>query len=582
MAKNTVMIQNYLRQKALGISGLIMSDQDPRIRAERLTYVNNINEIIQNKLRAYNIWYAGDSDELLNFYTRMNNIDYNIDPLYNRNNKSYFWAVCSTENDIKRSHSGQPKNIVDTLVAILGDPHISVGAGEGSVLGKVDKLLQDILYENSFFSTLKQKARPLTLVEGWGAWKINWDKSISDNPILIYYRADSVDFFYRSNRLVAICYRDFYQDAKGHNYVLFEMRRQENKSLVIEKELFRIGGGSSNVDEILIPCKLEELPQLKDIIPSIKIDNYRGFLGAPCIYFKDNQDDMPGRSIFTGKLDLFDDLDQCYSQSANAVRRSTVVEYFNNMYLERDKQGMPIMPHAFDRKYVQYKGMPTGDGGSNSNISPVTVTQPHIDFAQYSQEETNILLNIISGLMSPATLGIDIAKKDNADAQREKEKVTIFTRNLVIAEEERTLKTIMNDLLCAKELMDKNEITVHEYDISIKYDEFADASFEAKLESVLTGWEGGIFSDEMAIEMLWGDTLGTEKAKRELEHLKSLREQQNQMPGGMMPDEEGGLNPEDMGEFGQLGAENDWNDAHNKQSMQEQLGIPDLDESNSK
>lgn len=558
-----------MRQKALGLSGLIMSDIDPRVRAERMTYINNINEIIQDKLRAYNIWYAGDGDELLNFYTRMNNIDFNVDPLYNRNNKSYFWAVCSTENDIKRTHSGQPRNIVDTLVAIIGDPKITVGAGEesDSPLAKVDKLLQDILYENNFYSVLKQKARPLTFVEGWGAWKVNWDKNFSEYPIALYYRANNVDFFYRSNQLIAILYRDYYQDKAGQDYILFEMRRRDGKDLVIEKELFRIGGGQSNVDETLIPCKLDSLPQLKDVQATLRISNYRGFLGVPCIYFRDNNEDTPGRSIFAGKLDLFDDLDQCYSQSANAVRRSTVVEYFNNMYLERDKNGIPIMPHAFDRKYVQYKGMQTGEGTVGSN--PVTVTQPNINFQQYSAEEINILLNIISGIMSPATLGIDIAKKDNAEAQREKEKVTIFTRNCVIGEEERSLKTLMNDLLCAKELMDFNQITCHKYDVSVEYSEFADASFEAKLETVLTGWESGMFSDDMAIEMLWGKTLDAEKRKRELEFLKNQRKKQEQAPE--MPN-----NPEDMGEFGELGAENEYNDVHNKQSAQEKLGIPDL------
>lgn len=568
MPKQSMQIQQYLRQKALGLSGLIMSDIDPRVRAERMTYINNINEIIQDKLRAYNIWYAGDGDELLNFYTRMNNIDYNIDPLYNRNNKSYFWAVCSTENDIKRSHSGQPRNIVDTLVGIIGNPKISVGAGQDSdsPLAKVDSLLQDILYENNFYSVLKQKARPLTLVEGWGAWKVNWDKNFSDYPIPLYYRANNVDFYYRSNQLIAILYRDYYQDKAGQDYILFEMRRRDGKDLVIEKELFRIGGGQSNVDETLIPCSLKDLPQLKDVESTLRISNYRGFLGVPCIYFRDNNEDTPGRSIFAGKLDLFDDLDQCYSQAANAVRRSTVVEYFNNMYLERDRNGMPIMPHAFDRKYVQFKGVQTGEGTASTN-SPVTVTQPKVDFQQYSQEEQNILLNIISGIMSPATLGIDIAKKDNAEAEREKEKVTIFTRNYIISEEERFLRTLMNDLLCAKELMDKNEITCHKYDIAIEYSEFADASFEAKLEKVLMGWEAGMFSDEMAIEMLWGKTIDSETKKRELEFLKEQRKQQEQAPqGGEMP-----LNPEDMGEFGDLGAENEYNDIHNQQSPSEQF-----------
>lgn len=568
-------IRQYMREKALGISGLLSSAIDPRVRAERLTYVNNIDDITHDRIREYNIWYVGDANELLNFYTRMNNIDYNTDPIYNRNNKSYFWAQSSTENDIKRTHSGQPRVIVETLNNIIGSPRLRVeGPKEApTVLDNVDRILQETLRRNRFTFLLKQKARPLTLVEGWGAWKVNWDKSVSDYPILLYYRANSVDFFYKSNQLAAICYRDFYQDSKQNEYILFEWRRHEKGNLIIEKELFRVGGGNAGDNETLIPCKLKDLPQLKDVQPKIEITNYDGFLGTPNIYFYDSSEDTPGRSIFAGRIDMFDDLDQAYSQSANAVRRSTVVEYFNNLYLERDKMGMPMMPHSFDRKYVGFRGTTSGDGTAQ-NTSPVTVTQPNINFAQYSQEEQNIMLNILSGLMSPATMGIDIAKKDNAEAQREKEKVTIFTKQGISDQERDTLTVLAVDILCAHELMHKGEITVHNYNITVKYDEFANASLESTATTVQTMWEGGIISDEMALDLLWGDRIPKEKRDKELEFLQSQRnkqEQQAQM--GMMEDSP---LPEDQGDKGILGAENEYNDIHSKQSPREKLDIPDL------
>lgn len=574
-------IRQYLREKALGISGLIMPGVDPRIRADRLTYVNNIEDITHDRIREYNIWYIGDANELLNFYTRMNNIDYNTDPIYNRNNKSYFWAQSSTENDIKRTHSGQPRVIVDTLNNIIGMPTMRVESpvNAPTVLEKVDEILQTTLKKNRFTFLLKQKARPLTLVEGWGAWKVNFDTAFSDYPIILYYRADAVDFFYRSNQLVGICYRDYYQDAKGNEYILFELRRRDKKDLIIEKELFRVGGGNAGDGEVLIPCKLTDLPQLKDIKPQIKVSNYEGFLGCPNIYFYDSSEDCPGRSIFTGRIDLFDDLDQAYSQSANAVRRSTVVEYFNNLYLERDKQGMPMMPHSFDRKYVQYRGVTTGDGTA-TNANPVTVTQPNINFAQYSQEETNIMLNILSGLMSPATMGIDIAKKDNAEAQREKEKVTIFTKQGISDEERDTLTVLVTDILAAYQLMHKGEITVHNFSINIKYDQFANASLESTASTVQTMWEGGLVSDEMAVDLLWGDRIDSERRDTELKFLKEQRKaQEARNRAGMGEDEpepDSDL-PEDQGAFGELGKENEYNDVHSKQTPQEQHEIPDLE-----
>lgn len=538
----SITVQEYIRKKALGILGLIDSEINPTTREERLTFVNDIQESVTNKIHEYNVWYTGDADELLNFYTRAIAIDYNSDPILNRNKKSYFWSVSSTEQDIKRTHSGQPRNIADTLVNIIGLPKVGVGVPNGP-LKDVDSRLKVILDDNHFDKLLMQKARPLTLIEGWGAWKINWDKDLSDTPILLYYRAESVDFIYRSGRLVAIIYKDYYQDEKGHDYILFEIRRQEKGNLIIEKELF---GMTPNTD-VIKPMKLSDLKQLKDVEPKIRISNYRGFLGYPCIIFEDNNVDCPGRSIFTGKIDLFDDLDQCLSQSANTVRRSTTIEYFDAMYLEKDENtGLPKMPHSFDRKYVSYKGARTGEGVIQGT-GPVTATQPKLDFAQYSTEATNILLQIISGIMSPATLGIDIAKKDNAEAQREKEKVTIFTRNTAMAEEGKTIKIIANDLLCADELMHKGSITNHNYDVYVQYDEFADASFEKKLETVLMGWREGMISDRMAVDYLYGNTLTKDVKEREVKFMEDQRKQAEQSPF-------------EQGDHGIEGAENDYNE----------------------
>lgn len=574
--KQTLTHKEYVRLKTLGITGLIDSSIDPVVRANRYLFVNDINEVKKQRLEEYIIWYLGDSDRLKNFFTRANAISYNMDPLYNENKKSYFWAVSSTEHDIKRTHSGHPRNIVDTLVYIMTIPNITSDADK---TGTVNDNLRKILKANNFKQQITQLSRPLTLVEGWGAWKINWDKKLSPYPILLYYRADRVDFIYQSNQLRAIIYKDFFQDQDGKNYVLYETRRlgdytdektgQVSTSLFIEKELYEY---AANTDR-LIPCKLETLPQLKDVVPQVVITNFQRFLGYPNIFYHDVSEEFYGRSIYTGKTDIFDDLDQCMSQGANAVRRSTVHEYFNTLYLETDPiTGLPIQPDAFDRKYIKYSGSQGADGTAQGS-TPVQVVQPNINFSQYSDEERNLLMTAISGIMSPATLGIDIAKKDNADAQREKEKVTIFTRNNLLDEEETVFEHICSDLLVAYDLMNLangEELKCKEYSINVQYPEFANDSWEKKLETVQTGWAGGLLSDEMALDLLHGDTISKETKDRELKFLKDQRAKQEQIP---MSD------PSMQGGFGEMGAENAYNDQMEKARVEEakqDLGIPEL------
>ena len=574
--KQTITHKDYIRLKTLGITGLIDSSIDPVVRANRYLFVNDINEVKKQRLEEYIIWYLGDSDRLKNFFTRANAISYNTDPLYNENKKSYFWAVSSTEHDIKRTHSGHPRNIVDTLVYIMSIPNIKHARDEG-----ITQTLTKILKANKFKQQFSQKSRPLTLVEGWGAWKINWDKKLSQYPILLYYRADRVDFIYESDQLRAIIYKDFFQDKDGKNYVLYETRRlgdytdkvgNTTTSLYIEKELYE-----QTQSDQLIPCKLDKLPQLKDVKPQIVISNFRHFLGYPNIFYHDVSEEFYGRSIFTGKTDIFDDLDQCFSQSANTVRRSTIHEYFNTLYLETDPEtGLPIQPDAFDRKYIKYEGAQGADG-SAAGSTPVQVVQPNLNFVQYSQEEQNLLMNAIAGIMSPAAMGIDIAKKDNAADTREKNQTTIFTRNNLLDEESDIFEHICSDLLVAYDLMNlkKGEsLTCTEYDISVEYPEFASDSFEKKLETVQTGWSGGLLSDDMAIDLLYGDSISKETRDRELDFLKHQRELQEQVP---VPEND----PEAQGELGILGAENANNAALEKahiDELQQDMGIPELNE----
>ena len=180
----------------------------------------------------------------------------------------------------------------------------------------------------------------------------------------------------------------------------------------------------------------------------------------------------------------------------------------------------------------------------------------------------------ISGIMSPATLGIDIAKKDNADAQREKEKVTIFTRNNLLDEEEDVFVHVCSDLLVAYELMNLKkgeQLKCSEYDINVQYPEFANDSWEKKLEAVQTGWSGGLMSDKMAIDMLYGDSISDERKQEELDFLKEQRQKQEQIPPTEDPTMQGG--------FGELGAENAYNDEMEKARIDEakqDLGIPEL------
>lgn len=521
-------ILERMRARIRGVAGSVLKTKRPD--DDRTTFINDNEKLGRMKLKEYDVWYDGDGDELLNFYTRENYIGFNYEPFYMRNKKNYFWAISSTEAQIKRTHSGQPRNIVDTLVNIMPFPLISAGEDTNK--------LQAVVKESELEQVYKDEQLPLTLVEGWGCWKINWDKDVSDYPSVEYVSAENVDFIYKSGKIIGIVFKNYYTSDKKR-YLLLETRSIEWKPnnaaaaegsegervLVITNELYELpmNMAATDDDTPLKKVDLKTVPELESVEERIEIGPFDKLFAVPCVLLGNTSRQWGyGRSIFTGKIDLFDDLDQALSQSSNAVRLSTPIEYIDEEYLERDNNGLPKKPKAYDRKYVMMKGQKNGDGLATGQ--PVQITQPSIEFSRYSDHAVQILLQILNGILSPATLGIDIAKKDNAAAQREKEKVTIFTRNALINGEERILRSLMEQMLMAKEFMDTGAVSVHAYDISVKFNEFADDSFENKLEALGKAYDMEEISTDMYLNKLYGDTLSAEEREAEKEFLESARQ----------------------------------------------------------
>lgn len=541
-------ITEWLKRKVLNTLGMQKFETNPQELSERLTFVNDTEEMTKQRIREYCRWYEGDSDALLDFYTRSNAINFYYEPFYTRNKKNYFWSISSTEGDIKRVHSGQPRNIVDTITAIMGTPDVKGGNPELDEKNLVDKNLQKIIKENKFWKMYRQKQLPLTLVEGWGCYRIDWDMDISEEPIVVYFRAENVEFIKKKGQIIGIIFKEYYVDGKK-TYMITETRRKHKGSLIIEKEAFDVTGDGEEVRKVdfkeipcFVGCDEEEFATLE-------IPDFNMLLAVPCVFYEDTTGDMEGRSIFTGKIDLFDELDQCLSQSSSSVRKSTPVEYIDVNFLERDvKTGVPIQPKAYDRKFIMYNGAKSVDG-SPLNATPAIVTQPQLNIAQYNDTALNILLQIVNGILSPATLGIDISKRDNAEAQREKEKITIFTRNWLAGIEKEILEDLFSQLLVAKEYIKHGKITTREYTVSVTYPEFADESYEAKLEILGAALGNGGISVDMYLKKLYSGKLSKSEYEREKKYIEEM------LQGGSEPSafgaEEVGMPPSAGGTEGE-------------------------------
>lgn len=501
-------IFDKIKQRILKYLGVEKLDGNPN--SDRFTFINDENTVKRQKVDECRIWYVGDSDELQNYYTNRDLSGNAKEPIYNRNKPNYFWGIAVAEQPVKKVHSGIPRAIVDTLSNAVDIPDISNEDEE------INENIQKIIEVNNFTTKLTQEARPLTLVEGWGGWKVVFDKTLCEYPILQFYEGKDVEYVIKNGMIIGMIFKDFYK-YKNQNYVLMETRRIDEGNSIIEFELFRLDKSNtvSKVPLNTIP-ELETLPEEGYIIEGLK-----KVLGVPNRYFFDLFDKEHGRSIFTGKIDIFDDMDQCLSQASQTDRVSTPVEYYPVDVIERGKNGETNLPKVYNRQFVKSVSFPDGDGNLHGEIK---TTQPQLNYEQYISRFKSLIDVAITGILSPASMGIDIAKKDNADAQREKEKITIFTRNNIIAAETKMLKELFSVALMMKEYMDTDQISVKDYDISVKYCEFANPTFESMSSILLPMLTNGGISVEMYVDKLYGDSLSEEEKAQEIAKIKESQQ----------------------------------------------------------
>lgn len=494
--------------KFLGVQKLTQNPND-----DRFTYLSDEEVIKIQKIKECKYWYYGNSNELLNFYTTEETYGNNEEPIYNRNRRQFFWAKSTKECEIKRVHSGIPNAIISTLVNVISTPEVS--SSKEIVKMNIDKIYE----ENDLVNMINQEQMPMTLATGYGAFKPVIDKELSDYPLVEYYEAEDVEFIKNKGNLIGIIFKDYYAYNKK-NYLFLETRRTAKGNSYIEYELFEL---CKNNELKKVP--LNTIPSLEGLDENgLEIKGIKKPLAVASVFFKDVLNPNYGRSIFEGKIDLFDDLDQSLSQRSQTCRVSTPVEYYPVDLLERSRDGQPLMPKAFNRQYIKFEATPDGDGNMSDKI---ITTQPQLNFEQYNQEQISILGMILNGVLSPATMGIDIAKKDNADAQREKEKVTIMTRNNIIDRQTKIIKELLTICLMLKEYMDTNTITITDYDISVKFCEFANPSFESLSEILTPMFNSGAISTEMFVEKLYGDSLSEAEKQQEIMKLNENKQQDN-------------------------------------------------------
>ncbi|MGF7050405.1 hypothetical protein J2T13_004943 [Paenibacillus sp. DS2015] len=444
---------------------------------EPLSYRTNV---LRNRL-----WYRGDPSELDQFYKQTANDSVS---------KSRFWAaVPSADLAIRKIHSGLPAMIVERLSDIV----ISDMDGIELQTEAQTDLWEEISQDNAFDELLGDSITE-ALLTGDGSFKVTVDTDVTEYPIIEFYSGDQVEYKRTRNRLQEVLFFTDYtvkdkdyrlEETFGRGYIKYRLLNSDGKEVSL--------------------ATVPETAQLVDV-------TYTGdfIMAVPLMFFKSQKWAGRGKSIYDSKADSFDALDEVISQWVDAVRAGRVQKYIPEDLIPKNPEtGAFLKPNPFDNQFIRIGSVMAEDAKGQ-----IDMVQPAILYEAFVNTYSSALDMCLQGIVSPATLGIDLKKLDNAEAQREKEKATLYTRGKII---DRLNEIVPEVVAIALKVYDTlNNRNAGEYEASVKFGEYASPSFDSVVDTVGKAKAFGIMSIEQSVVELYGDTWTDEQKAEEVARLK--------------------------------------------------------------
>lgn len=435
------------------------------------------------------IWYRGDGNEIAQLYQNIAEMD----------ERYMFWASRSTPGmEMRKIHTGLPAMIVDTLAGI-----VVTNLNDFDFKAKSVEDLWDAIAEENSFKDLLTRAVEETLVIGDGAFKISLDPDISEHPLLEYWPGDRVDYTIKRGRITEIIFRTPMKSTSGRPCELREIYGMN----CIHYELLMDGK----------PAELADAPGLEGLVDvEFGTDDRRYMLAVPLRFFQSDRWEGRGQSVFDKKIESFDAFDEAWSQWMDALRSGRTKTYIPENLIPRDPStGELKRPNAFDNRFIQTEA----DMAQNAQ-NKIQTENPTIPHDAYTATYSTALDQCLQGLISPSTLGVDVKKLDNAEAQREKEKVTLYTRGKIVEPMQAALSKLVEATLMA--YYDSiNSAVPDDMDVDVTFGDYANPSFESQVETVGKAKQQGIMSVDAAVDELYGDSRDEDWKKEEVARIKA-------------------------------------------------------------
>lgn len=455
------------------------------------------------------ILYRGDPSELDQFFKNTA-----VDEV----TRARFWASSPSRGmRIRKIHSGLPGITVDMLSDIVTGDMLDV-----EFLADDNEAITNwgCIAEENEFKNLLTKAVQEVLVVGDGAFKLSIDPDISKYPLLDFHSGETVLYRHKRGRLREVIFLSKYTSDKktyilseqyGQGYVRYRLEDEDGKEVALDT--------------------VEELEGLSNI-------EWDGdyMMAVPLKVYSSPKWEHRGRSIFDLKTDAYDALDETISQWQDSIRQGRIKRYIPDSMIPRDPNtGEALGINPFDNQFVALRS----NRAENAHDT-ITTDQPRIQYEGYINTYINNLDMCLQGVISPSTLGIDTKKIENAEAQREKEKTTLYTRQKIVSALQEVVPVLVDVSLQTYATMTGSNAPNAE--CMIDFGEYANPSFEAQVETVGKASSSGIMSIRTQIETIWGDTRNKKWIDAEERRILQERgimefEEPSMLPGGYIEED---------------------------------------------
>lgn len=430
------------------------------------------------------VWLRSDTWELQQLYQRLS---------ADGKRKNFWGETTGQSKDVKRVSSGLATKMVKIMsYVVLNDLRDLEFPNEADT-----EIWKQIAKENRL-NNLLDYALTKVLALGDGAFKATFETALTDKPIIEFYPANMVEYVRHRGRVQEVVFSTNYEH-NGNTYTL--------------KEHYGYGYITNKLYKGNSECVLSDIPQTRGIKDFYfaggegkngnvtKTGEY--MLALPFMIYTSHKYEGRGESIFDERESMLAAHDEAFSLWVEGLEAGAPKTGISKSLLKYDPNtGTPIIPEGLTRYFVLEGIGRNGDG--NSNGLGIEQIQFEIPWQSYYETHKALLESILTGYMSPATLGYFLSAVNSGESVREKEKMTLYTRAYIVEVMSEVLKELA--MMTVQAYYDYHGINSIVSEPDVDFGDYASPTFNDVVATVATAKSCGQMSTRTGLVQMYGDS----------------------------------------------------------------------------